>query len=138
MKPHNSTIKKAMIEALEKSLGIVTTAAKTVGIDRTTHYNWLKEDEAYKEAVEGISDMAIDFAESQLNQLMMGAKHQVVTNKGEIVEIKDAPNPSSIIFYLKTKGKKRGYVERQEVEVSGEREIFKGLDLNIQENEESQ
>jgi hypothetical protein len=138
MKPHNSTIKKAMLEALEKSLGIVTTAAKTVGIDRTTHYTWLKEDEAYKEAVEGISDMAIDFAESQLNQLMSGAKHQVVTNKGEIVEIKDAPNPSSIIFYLKTKGKKRGYVERQEVEVSGEREVFKGLDLNIQENEESQ
>ena len=138
MKPQNSTVKKAMIEALEKSLGIVTTAAKTVGIDRTTHYNWLKDDEAYKEAVEGISDMAIDFAESQLNQLMSGAKHQVVTNKGEIVEIKDAPNPSSIIFYLKTKGKKRGYIEKQEVEVSGEREIFKGLDLNIQENEESQ
>jgi hypothetical protein len=135
MNPHNPTIKKAMLEALEKSLGIVTTAAKTVGIDRSTHYNWLKEDEAYKEAVEGISDMAIDFAESQLNQLMSGAKHQVVTNKGEIVEIKDAPNPSSIIFYLKTKGKKRGYIEKQEVEVSGEREIFKGLDLNIQESE---
>jgi len=138
MRQHNSTVKKAMIEALEKSLGIVTTAAKSVGIDRTTHYNWLKEDEDYKAAVEGIDDMAIDFAESQLNQLMMGAKHQVVTNKGEIVEIKDAPNPSSIIFFLKTKGKKRGYVERQEVEVSGEREIFKGLDLNIQENQESQ
>jgi hypothetical protein len=138
MNPHNPTIKKAMLEALEKSLGIVTTAAKTVGIDRSTHYAWLKDDEKYKEAVEGISDMAIDFAESQLNQLMMGAKHQVVTNKGEIVEVKDAPNPSSIIFYLKTKGKKRGYVERQEVEVSGEREIFKGLDLNIQENQETQ
>lgn len=132
MKQQNSTLKKAMIEALEKSLGIVTTAAKTVGIDRTTHYNWLKDDEAYREAVEGINDMAIDFAESQLNQLMQGAKHQVVTNKGDIVEIKDAPNPSSIIFFLKTKGKKRGYVERTEVEVSKETEIFKGLDLNIE------
>ena len=82
--------------------------------------------------------MAIDFAESQLNVLMQGASHEVVTNRGDIVEIKDAPNPSSIIFYLKTKGKKRGYVEKQEVELSGEREIFKGLDLNIRENKESQ
>lgn len=130
--------KRAMIEALEKSLGIVTTACKSVNIARQTHYEWMREDEQYKEAVEGIVDIAIDFAESQLNQLMMGAKHQVVTNKGEIVEIKDAPNPSSIIFYLKTKGKKRGYVEKQEVELSGEREIFKGLDLNIRENKESQ
>lgn len=135
MNKQNPTLKKAMIEALEKSLGIVTTAAKAAEIDRSTHYAWLKEDEEYKEAVEAISDMAIDFAESQLNKLMRGAVHQVVTNKGEIVEIKDAPNPSSIIFYLKTKGKKRGYVEKQEIEVSGEREIFKGLDLNIEENQ---
>ena len=36
MKQQNSTLKKAMVEALEKTLGIVTTAAKMVGIDRTT------------------------------------------------------------------------------------------------------
>lgn len=135
MNKQNITLKKAMLEALEKSLGIVTTAAKSAGIERNTHYVWMREDEAYKEAVEAISDMAIDFAESQLNQLMQGAKHQVVTNKGDIVEIKDAPNPSSIIFFLKTKGKKRGYIERTEIEVSKETEIFKGLDLNIEESQ---
>ena len=36
--------KKAIIEALEKSLGVVTTACKKVGIGRTQFYNWLKED----------------------------------------------------------------------------------------------
>ena len=35
----NSTLKKAMVDALEKSLGVVTTACKSVGIDRGTHYN---------------------------------------------------------------------------------------------------
>jgi DNA-binding XRE family transcriptional regulator len=95
--------KKAMIEALEKSLGVVTTAAKQVGISRKTHYEWLKDDLEYKQAVEELADVALDFAESQL--------HKQIQN-GEV---------TSTIFYLKTKGKKRGYVERQEVqnEVSG-------------------
>lgn len=86
-----------MIEALEKSLGVVTSACKTVGISRQTHYEWYKEDENYRAEVDGISDIALDFAESQL--------HKQIQN-GEV---------SSTIFYLKTKGKKRGYVERQEL-----------------------
>jgi hypothetical protein len=92
--------KKAMLDALEKSLGVVTSAAKTVGIGRTTHYLWLQEDKAYKAAVEELSDVAIDFAESQLHK-----------------QIKEG-NSTATIFFLKTKGKKRGYVERQEVDVS--------------------
>ena len=94
----NSDIqKKAMIEALEKSLGVVTTACKTVGIARSTHYEWYASDEQYKKAVDDIADVALDFAESQL--------HKQISN-GEV---------SSTIFYLKTKGKKRGYVERTEI-----------------------
>ena len=37
--------KKAVIEALEKSLGVVTTACKQVGIGRTQFYEWLKDPE---------------------------------------------------------------------------------------------
>jgi hypothetical protein len=93
--------KKAMLEALEKSLGVVTTACLQVGIGRTTHYQWLKEDPEYKEAVDDIENVAIDFAETHLHQ-----------------QIKSG-NPSSTIFYLKTKGKRRGYVERQEIAHEG-------------------
>ena len=93
-------LKKAMLLALEQSLGIVTAAAKSVGIDRTTHYLWLKDDEEYKAAVESIQDITLDFAESQLHK-----------------QIKDG-EVTSTIFYLKTKGKKRGYVERVEQDVS--------------------
>jgi hypothetical protein len=92
--------KKAMLDALEKSLGVVTSACKTVGIGRTTHYLWLQEDKEYKAAVDELSDVAIDFAESQLHK-----------------QIKEG-NSTATIFFLKTKGKKRGYVERQEVDVS--------------------
>jgi hypothetical protein len=94
------THKKAMLAALEQYLGIVTTACKTVGISRDTHYEWLKVDEDHKAAVDSIQDITLDFAESQLHK-----------------QIKDG-EVTSTIFYLKTKGKKRGYVERVEQDVS--------------------
>jgi len=89
--------KKAMLEALRSSLGIVTRAADLVGIDRRTHYRWMREDEQYKADVDDLQDVALDFAESRLHKLM------------------DDGNAASIIFYLKTKGRHRGYVEKQEV-----------------------
>ena len=85
---------------MEKSLGVVTSACKSVGVGRTTHYLWMDTDPEYKAAVEELSGVAIDFAESQLHK-----------------QIKEG-NSTATIFFLKTKGKKRGYIERQEVDVS--------------------
>ena len=93
--------KRSMLKALEKSLGVVTTAAKAAKIDRQTHYNWMEKDPNYKAAVESIADIALDFAESQLHENM---------RRG---------SDAATIFYLKTKGKRRGYVEKTEVEHSG-------------------
>jgi hypothetical protein len=100
----NSTLlkKKAMLEALEKTLGVVTTAAKMVGIERTTHYKWMESDNDYKEKVQDLQDVVLDFAESAL--------HKMVENH----------NPAATLFLLKTKGKKRGYIERQEIEHSSD------------------
>jgi hypothetical protein len=89
--------KRAMIEALEKTLGIVTTALKQTGIGRSTYYGWLQDDPEFKADVEAISDIALDFVESQLHKQIQEGQ------------------PSSTIFYMKTKGKKRGYIERQEL-----------------------
>lgn len=93
----SDTRKKAMIEALERSLGVVTTACKNVGISRETHYRWMREDDQYKKEALELENVAIDFAETQLHK-----------------QIKDG-NTSATIFYLKTKGKSRGYVERTEI-----------------------
>lgn len=115
-KSQNVTLKKiAMLKALENSLGVVTTACEVVGIDRRTHYRWLQEDEEYRAQVESLTDLAIDFAESQLFELIKGAHREVSTPDGEVIRIQDAPNTSATIFYLKTRGKKRGYVERTEL-----------------------
>ena len=97
--------KKAVIEALEKSLGVVTSACKNAGVGRTQFYNWLKEDKEFAKQVNDISNIALDFAETQLHK-----------------QINDG-NTSATIFYLKTKGKKRGYIEKIEVDQDTKMEI---------------
>jgi len=93
--------KKAVIDALEKTLGVVTTACKQAGIGRTQFYEWLKTDEEFRKQVEDIQNVALDYAESQLHK-----------------QIGDG-STAATIFYLKTKGKNRGYIERQEIQHDG-------------------
>jgi hypothetical protein len=99
-----------MIEALKASLGVISTACENVGISRQTHYRWLTEDESYKEQAENITEAAVDFAESKLFERIKGV---TVQNKEGVYD--QPPSDTAIIFYLKTKGKKRGYIERQEL-----------------------
>lgn len=89
--------KESLLKALEKSLGVVTVACKNADIPRSTFYKWLKEDTQFASEVKDIENIALDFAESQLHNQISGG------------------NTSATIFYLKTKGKNRGYVERQEI-----------------------
>lgn len=108
--------KKAMLEALEQTLGVVTTACRKVGIGRTTFYLWMREDEEFKKQVDDIENIAIDFAESKLHEQILNG------------------NPTSTIFYLKTKGKKRGYIEKSEIDVAGQINLL-SLGNGIKEDE---
>lgn len=89
--------KEKFIEALEQSMGIISHAAKKIGVDRTTPYRWMREDEEYKSRVDEVLNVPLDFVESKLFEAI---NHNNIT---------------AIIFYLKTKGKHRGYVERHEL-----------------------
>ena len=72
--------------------------AEAVNISRQTHYQWLKTDpKEYKEEVEAITESAIDYVESKLYERIK------------------ANDTTSIIFFLKTKAKSRGYQERTEL-----------------------
>ena len=100
--------KESLLKALEKSLGVVTVACKKADIPRSTFYKWINEDEDFAKEVKDIENIALDFAESQLHK-----------------QIGD-DNTTATIFFLKTKGKRRGYVERQEITgVGGEPTAFK-------------
>lgn len=98
--PKTQHNKRALIEAMTKSLGIVTQACTSVKLDRATYYDYYNNDPVFKKAIDDIQNVALDFVEGQLFKQI---------NKGEV---------SSTIFYLKTKGKSRGFVERSEVEVA--------------------
>ena len=99
MKPDN--FKEKMIQALELNLGNVTLSCKAMGIARDTHYRWMREDKEYRKAVKDMENAALDFAESSLlKQIAKG-------------------NPLATIFFLKCKGKKRGYIEQNNLEIRG-------------------
>jgi hypothetical protein len=104
---HKRTQKKkeTFITALVDCLGIITRACEKSGIDRRTVYDWIADDPQFKVDVDGVSEVALDFAEGHLHEQI----------RGNI--------PSSTIFYLKTKGQRRGFIEKQQVEHSGGVEI---------------
>jgi hypothetical protein len=57
--------KKRILDALEKSLGVVTTALKATELSRTNYYKWLKEDEEFAQKVQEIENISKDFIKSK-------------------------------------------------------------------------
>jgi len=90
--------KKLMIQALSEELGIVTSACRKVGINSWTHYDWLKSDKDYKDAVEALETRKEDVIEKAFLSLVIDK------------------NPQAVIHAVKTKLKKRGYGDEIKVE----------------------
>lgn len=86
------------LECFEKAMAIVAPACDGANIARATFYRWYNEDEWFRSKVEEIREMQVDFVETALLRNIKNGKEL------------------SQIFYLKTKGKDRGYIEKQEVE----------------------
>jgi hypothetical protein len=83
--------KRDVLEELQKSMGIVTLACRKTRIGRTQFYLYKKEDETFSLKVDEITETFVDMVESKLlEKVMMGDR-------------------ASVMFYLKAKGKNRGY-----------------------------
>ena len=90
------------LEVYARKMGNVSKACKAANISRQTYYDWMKDKE-FAGKVDEVREGLLDFAE-----------HQLLSN------IKDGKT-AEILFYLKTKGKARGYIERQEVDTIGDK-----------------
>jgi len=104
-------IHKKMIGLLKSNGGNVSDACEKLKISRQTHYNWIDRVDTYKKEVDDVNEAVLDFAESQL-----------------ILNIK-AGKEASLIFLLKCKGKKRGYIEKTEHDIN----VFRTANLTEQE-----
>jgi len=104
-------MKKAMLEALSRNYCIVSRAADAAGIERGTHYVWYHNDEEYKQAVDELDNTALDHTEGKLHDLIEG----VYVQAADGTEYKTAPNVTAVIFHLKTRGRKRGYIEKETI-----------------------
>jgi hypothetical protein len=87
--------------AIRASAGFVTQAAKKAGMSYKALYERIQKSPELKLLLEETLEEKLDFAEGHLMQLV---------GTGEL---------GAICFFLKTKGKKRGFVERVEQEHSG-------------------
>ncbi len=95
-KPDNATIVKMYSK---KSCNVSATCA-ALNISRQTFYDWKEKYPALKKALEEADEQILDWAETKL-----------------IEQVNDG-NLSALIFFLKTKGKKRGYVESFDANVT--------------------
>ena len=110
--------KQIFLDALEQNLGVITSACRATKIPRASIYQWIHNDPEFKARVEDINEQTIDFVESKLHQKIKGVRMVDHQKSGDVI-YETPPDTTAIIFYLKTKAKARGYVERQEIEHSG-------------------
>jgi hypothetical protein len=91
--PIVEALKEELLDALEGVLGIASTACHQVNVPYKRYKRWLLTDPEFKLAAEAITDITIDFVETQLfRQIQEG-------------------NTQATMFYLRTKAKHRGYIE---------------------------
>lgn len=100
-----TTIKKA----IDGSGGLYTQIAKKLRCEWHTAKTYVEKHEETKKAYDTEMESNLDLAELKL-----------------LENINDNDNVA-IIFYLKTKGKKRGYVERLELETKNQQPIFQNI-----------
>lgn len=100
-KPDRSVIEKAIVNAF----GNLSQAASSLQVERVTLYKWIEQEGLEEAVIEG-RNKRLDFVEGKLDQKI---------NSGDT---------TAIIFFLKTQGKSRGYVERQEITGKDGQKLF--------------
>ena len=93
--------KRKLLKALSISKGLITIACSAAGFSGTAiYYDFYNNDPTFKKLADAIKEEDLDYTESKLNENVEAGKE------------------ASIFFKLKCLGKKRGFIERSEVDIS--------------------
>jgi hypothetical protein len=93
-----------MIEAIEKSQGIIAGAARFLGCSRNTVAKWIDQDEKVRQAYEDQKETIGDEMEGRLLRICRSDGH--------------ADQFKAIRFYLRTVLRERGYGDKEQKEES--------------------
>ena len=93
-----SSEQEHFLQTMEKSLGILSVALQKSEVSRQEYDGWL-ENKEFIRRLEIVKETAVDYVENKLLTKI---------NTGDL---------QAIQYYLKTKGKKRGYVERTQTDL---------------------
>jgi GTP cyclohydrolase II len=108
---------KVTDEQIQKVLiqtgGMISPAAHQLDVTRNAVYKRIRDNPDLRDALEEIRESLIDYAEGQLQR-----------------KIREG-HPSCIMFYLRTMGKSRGYVERQELSGKDGKDLVPQKSLNL-------
>lgn len=96
---------KDFLIIFKSNAGLIQASCEKAKIDRTTYYLWLKRSEKFKQACEDVDEKLKDFVEGKILNHMKSDDNKISADMCK--------------FYAKTKMKGRGYIEKQEVEHSG-------------------
>lgn len=117
--------KKAFLAALAET-GNVSRAAEVAGVDRRTHYRWLKEDEDYAERASDAMDQAADYLEGEARRRATEGLRQYKFDKGVPILHPVTKEPyyehsysDTLLIFLLKGARPEKYRDRQQVEHSG-------------------
>jgi hypothetical protein len=95
--------KKKLLKALENNLGLITQACIEAGVKRERYYHYYNNDPEFKRQVDEIVEIQGDFVEGQFfNKIREGSE-------------------KSILFYLRYRGRSRGYTDAIDITSGGEK-----------------
>jgi len=105
--------KEAFIIAYKENFGNITIACESAGVGRGQYKAWCEKDPEFRQRLAEIEpeEIMLDFGEHKLMERVA---------KGDTL---------ATMFLLKTKGKRRGYIERQEVAHEGD--VVKQITVNV-------
>lgn len=118
-----------IIKMIYTKNGNLTEIAKAFGVVRRTVSEWIANNPKLKEALDDALESLIDFCETQAMILTKGipiVKKNPITGKDEIIAWEEKPDAGMIKYILSTKGKHRGYTEKNEIDITSGGEKIMG------------
>lgn len=95
---------KQIIDAIKKTEGNISAAARALGASRVTIHNRINQSDKVKTEYDSVNEANLDLAENNLIELIKDKDHK--------------DHFGALKFYLRTKARERGFGDRSEIDLS--------------------